>query len=115
MLQRRVADTFRTKCVGYPPLEHFISSSRLLIDIINLPAVIAILGNYSGLLPTCQRSGNRLQYHHDKRRRTASPSRRKSNPQSVGSGTAAVERASDPGERPDQGARRPIGTKQSNE
>src|SRR6266571_7827283 len=50
-------------------------------------------GNYTGLLPTCQRRGNRLKYTYDERRRTASPSGRKSKPQSVGSGTAPVERA----------------------
>jgi hypothetical protein len=41
--------------------------------------------NYSGLLRTCQRRGNQLKYTHDARRRTASPSRRKSHTQSVGS------------------------------
>jgi hypothetical protein len=44
-----------------------------------------LLGNYSGLLPTCQRKGNRLKYTHDERRRTASSARRESHPQSIGS------------------------------
>src|SRR6266581_4017467 len=72
-------------------------------------------GNYTGLLPTCQRRGNRLKYTYDERRRTASPSGRKSKPQSVGSGTAPVERAIGPGQCPDQGARRQSGQRQSNE
>ena len=72
-------------------------------------------GNYTGLLPTCQRRGNRLKYTYDERRRTASPSGRKSKPQSVGSGTAPVERAIGPGQCPDQGVGRPIGHQQSNQ
>src|SRR6266702_745389 len=71
--------------------------------------------NYTGLLPTCQRRGNRLKYTYDARRRTASPSGRKSKPQSVGRGTAAVERAIGPGQCSDQGAGRHSGQRQSNE
>ena len=41
--------------------------------------------NYSGFLETCQRRGKQVKYTHDERRRTASPARRKSKPQSVGS------------------------------
>jgi len=67
------------------------------------------MSNYSGLLPTCERRGNQLKYSDDARRRTASPARRKSTPQSVGCGTAAVARAIGPGAGPDQGARRPLG------
>src|SRR6266699_6266263 len=61
-------------------------------------------GFYSGLLETCQRRANQLKYSHDERRRTASPARRKSHAQSVGSGAAAVERAIGPGKCPDQRA-----------
>src|SRR6266699_4580885 len=72
-------------------------------------------GNYSGLLQTCQSRENQLKYNDDERRRTASPARRKSNAQSVGSRAAPFERAVVAGQCPHQGARRPIGTRQSNE
>ncbi len=71
--------------------------------------------NYSGLLETCQRRGKRLKYKHDERRRTASPARRKSHPQSIGRGTAPVERAIGPGACADQGPGRPLGARQSHE
>src|SRR5436309_11942077 len=72
-------------------------------------AAHVFLRNYTGLLPTCQGRGNRLKYTYDARRRTASPSGRKSNAQSVGRGTAAVERAIGPSGCSDQGTRRPRG------
>src|SRR6266568_34189 len=73
------------------------------------------LRNYSGCLSTCQSRGNRLKYSYDERRRTASPARRKSPPQSTGRGTAALERAIGRGAGPDQGAGRALGTRQSHE
>src|SRR5260370_39521381 len=87
--------------------------ARLLHKISN--RLINIIRNYSGLLQTCQRKGNRLRYIHDERRRSERPARKKSNAQSIASSTAPVERAVSPSYCANQGAGRARVQRQSHQ